>query len=166
MQRVTASLNIPRDAAQPGVVSVEIRDKVRNADRIYINDFKLKLQNAAPVPFIVQLEFDASNENVTTKDIQTTNKFQISTVYDLGTNTLREQWSYPGMTLSEIPGRNVPFSVVKFRVTDENGAIIDFQNLFLRFAIEYSGQQAVRIAPSYNASPVPSHSLSTLGLPY
>lgn len=166
MQRVTASLNIPRDATQPGVVSVDIRDKVRNADRIYINDFKLKLQNAAPVPFIVQLEFDANNNNVTTKDIQTTNKFQISTVYDAGTNTLREQWSYPGMTLSEIPGQNVPFAAIKFRVTDENGAVIDFQNLFLRFALEYTGQQAVRFATSYNAPAIGSHNMSTQGLPY
>lgn len=160
-----------------GRVTVDFAQKVRNAKRIYLVDFSLKMK-AGPPPFAVRLEFKGPS-GIQSNDLNIPSQFVICPTWDATRLVLKQYFGYPGFSFCESPGRDIPIAMLDIVVSDESGATIDFANILLHFAVEYettpnglqSSQYSYPNPPVASPSPVVSTSpfsswASTLMAPY
>lgn len=147
-----------------GRVTVDVAQKVRNASRVYLVDFALKMK-AGPPPFAVRLEFKGPS-GVMSNDLNIPSQFVITPTWDAARLVLKQYFGYPGFSFCEAPGRDTPVTRFDITVSDETGATIDFANILLHFAVEYpttsngleSAAYAAPNLPVAVPSPVPTSS--------
>jgi hypothetical protein len=123
----------------PGEAKQQVTNKVRNAVRIYFNDFKMRI--AAPVfpalpPSIVRINFKPSGLMPT--ELNAIDQFVVFPQWDAATRSLRETWSSPGFVIAERFNAETPFESLELLVTDENNNPIVFEMFALRFTVEYA----------------------------
>ena len=164
MNRVSATLWKDRNPARPGEFIETLAAPIRNASKVYINDFKL-VYNAAPatVPNFVRLKFVVDGNYLEANDAVVINQFVVFPVWDLANLTLRESYAYPGQLIWQAPGRQTPFTGIHCTVTDEFNNQIDYQQLGLKMAVDFEGIPNTHAATSqsYPNTPVGLYNAGT-----
>lgn len=163
---VTATLWRDANPATPGEFRETLAQPIRNATRIFINDFKMKLTVAPPtLPNFIRIKFQPDGNNLEANDAVLPNQFVVFPTWDLATLTFRQQFSYPGQPIAFLIGRQVPFATFHCKIYDEFNNLIAYEQLGIKFAVEYDGFPNSHASTSQNYPNVPV-GLYNAGTPY
>lgn len=166
MPRVTATLWKDRNPARPGEFVESLAAPIRNANSIYINDFKLTYTVApGTIPHFVRLKFVVDGNFLEANDAVVVNQFVVFTTWDPVSLTLRQSFSYPGQLIWQAPGRQTPFTGIHCKVTDEFNNSIDYAQLGLKMAVDFDGIPQTHASTSQTLPNTPV-GLYNAGTPY
>jgi hypothetical protein len=145
-QSITVVRN--RNTVQPGLVSVQVAQAVRNCRKVYINELTVQIADPAPAlpPMVVVLDFQ--HPGLQANDLQVATQFVAAVDWDAPTRRLRDSW-HPGFIFAEAIGRDTPVSLIQFYLRDEDGAIIDFEKMVVKFTVEYADVPNSATSSSY-----------------
>lgn len=137
LARQTLTIVQAQNPGDPGHVKVQVSQAVRNCRKVYINELTVQIADPAPALPPVAVRLDFQNPGLLANDLQVASQFVAAPVWNPATRRLRETWQFPGFTFAETIGRDTPVSLIDFYTRDEAGDIIDFEQLVVKFTIEY-----------------------------
>lgn len=140
LNRISATCWKDQNPTYPAEFKMELPAPIRNAVKIYINDFKLTY-TAAPgtIPQFVRLKFLLDGNLIQANDAVISDEFMIFPRWDPVTLSLSENYAYPGQLIWQSPGRQTPFNGVHCQVLDEYRNPIVYKNIGIKFAADFYG---------------------------